>query len=262
MRNWAKLAAFSSILLSIFIFVGSITSIAVNVFPDEERKIFSYSYGRDEGYIVGFDYENGDLAVKRLGDMDEDGIIAATDARIALRASAKIETLSAENRVLADVDYDSKVTAVDARTILRVSAKLQSFESPFPPASHPPETLGEFLLKFDLDSITSIKVGSAAGIASAEEVENRDCIIDILKNNADAQLHYSENLYDDLLLPPKPLFYIIANEYPGIRLFFSGGRLFEIMKDINGNTWIWNLSGRWAAMLANDKDAYDVISEL
>lgn len=59
-----------------------------------------------------------------LGDVNGDGRITAADARLALRASAQIEVLTAEQALAADVDLDGKITAADARNILRYSAML------------------------------------------------------------------------------------------------------------------------------------------
>ncbi|MCR5783935.1 MAG: dockerin type I repeat-containing protein [Clostridia bacterium] len=59
------------------------------------------------------------------GDIDGNGQILADDARIALRASAQLEKLSAEQIRAADVDGNGQVLADDARQILRFSAKLQ-----------------------------------------------------------------------------------------------------------------------------------------
>ncbi len=60
-----------------------------------------------------------------LGDVNMDGKINSADARLALRAAAKVETLSELQTVLADVSEDGKVKAADARTILRISARLE-----------------------------------------------------------------------------------------------------------------------------------------
>ncbi len=59
-----------------------------------------------------------------LGDMTGDGKITASDARSALRISAKLDKVDAEKEKLADIDGNGKVTASDARKILRFSAKL------------------------------------------------------------------------------------------------------------------------------------------
>lgn len=60
------------------------------------------------------------------GDVNGDGDVLANDARIALRASAKLEVLNDAQTKAADVDGDGQVLANDARQILRFSAKLQS----------------------------------------------------------------------------------------------------------------------------------------
>lgn len=59
------------------------------------------------------------------GDVDGDGKVEASDARKALRASAKLETLEPGEKMRADLDGDGKVTAAEARKILRKSAGLE-----------------------------------------------------------------------------------------------------------------------------------------
>ena len=68
--------------------------------------------------------ENSDADVM-LGDVNKDGKITAADARLALRVSAKLETLTDYIQKTADMNKDGKITAADARKILRVSAKLE-----------------------------------------------------------------------------------------------------------------------------------------
>lgn len=58
------------------------------------------------------------------GDTNLDGKITADDARLALRASAQLENISAKQIQAADMDSDGKVSAPDSRIILRVSAGL------------------------------------------------------------------------------------------------------------------------------------------
>ena len=65
------------------------------------------------------------FAQRKLGDVDGDGYITSADARIALRASVKLEDLSAEEKAAADVDQDKFVTSADARLILRASVGLE-----------------------------------------------------------------------------------------------------------------------------------------
>ena len=59
-----------------------------------------------------------------LGDVDMDGKIKAVDARLALRAAARLEALPENSQKLADMDADGKVKAGDARVILRIAARL------------------------------------------------------------------------------------------------------------------------------------------
>lgn len=61
------------------------------------------------------------------GDVDGDGNITSADARLALRASVKLENYEAGTRefLAGDVDNDGKITSADARAILRHSVKLE-----------------------------------------------------------------------------------------------------------------------------------------
>ena len=60
------------------------------------------------------------------GDINMDGKITAADARLALRASARIENITDEALEIGDMNNDKKITAADARLILRKSAKLDN----------------------------------------------------------------------------------------------------------------------------------------
>lgn len=60
-----------------------------------------------------------------LGDINGDGKITASDARIVLRVSAKLEEKTEIITKYGDINSDGKVSAADARKILRVSAKLE-----------------------------------------------------------------------------------------------------------------------------------------
>ena len=59
-----------------------------------------------------------------LGDVDGDATVNATDARLALRAAAKLDTLDGAFASAADTDGDNNINATDARGILRAAAKL------------------------------------------------------------------------------------------------------------------------------------------
>ncbi len=63
------------------------------------------------------------------GDVNRDGRITSVDARLALRASAKLWTPFVLYQFYqADVDNDKKITSSDARAILRASAKLEQLQ--------------------------------------------------------------------------------------------------------------------------------------
>ena len=62
----------------------------------------------------------------RRGDADGNGSVNAKDARLALRVSAKLETLPAAAFSACDLDGNGKISATEARKILRYSAKLES----------------------------------------------------------------------------------------------------------------------------------------
>lgn len=66
------------------------------------------------------------------GDADADGLIGASDARLALRASVHLEKLPDYAVKAADMDDDGKVTAADARIILRLSVGLPRVTPPKP----------------------------------------------------------------------------------------------------------------------------------
>ncbi len=61
------------------------------------------------------------------GDADDNGNVTASDARLILRASVKLENIDASNFIKSDVDEDGKLTAQDARLALRLSVGLEKF---------------------------------------------------------------------------------------------------------------------------------------
>ncbi len=63
-----------------------------------------------------------------MGDINNDGQVQASDARLALRASVGLENLTADQKKAADVDSTVGVTAADARLILRASVGLEELK--------------------------------------------------------------------------------------------------------------------------------------
>jgi len=60
----------------------------------------------------------------KKGDVNVDGRINASDARIVLRAGAQLDEISSEQVIIGDMDNNSKITAADARKILRIASQL------------------------------------------------------------------------------------------------------------------------------------------
>lgn len=99
-----------------------------------------------------------------LGDVNGDGKNTAADARLTLRASARIEALNASAEKNADVNKDGKVNAADARMILRVAARIDSFENPVPPSpppAPPVDTTPSITFKTNMSSFYLDKGGTA-----------------------------------------------------------------------------------------------------
>lgn len=69
-----------------------------------------------------------------IGDVDGDGNITSADARLALRASVRLEKIEKGTArfFAADVDYDRALTAADARLILRASVGLEDLTDRLP----------------------------------------------------------------------------------------------------------------------------------
>ncbi len=63
-----------------------------------------------------------------IGDVDGDNKVTSSDARLALRASVKLEKLDEIALLAADVDDDGAVTSSDARLILRASVGLETLK--------------------------------------------------------------------------------------------------------------------------------------
>ena len=61
------------------------------------------------------------------GDVDGDGELTSGDARLALRASVKLEDYAEDSAsyIAADVDHNGTIESSDARLILRASVKLE-----------------------------------------------------------------------------------------------------------------------------------------
>ena len=64
------------------------------------------------------------VAISVLGDVDCDGAISVSDARLALRAAVQLDKLIGAYFTAANVDFDDTISVSDARLILRAAVKL------------------------------------------------------------------------------------------------------------------------------------------
>ena len=71
-------------------------------------------------------FSETDIGMSGLGDVNNDGKITASDARILLRVAAKLDAETEDVITSGDIDFNGKITAADARTVLRVAAKLEN----------------------------------------------------------------------------------------------------------------------------------------
>ena len=69
--------------------------------------------------------------VSVTGDMDSDGKVSASDARLVLRAAARLDNPEGAYFTAADVNLDGKITAADARKTLLVAANIEYFENTY-----------------------------------------------------------------------------------------------------------------------------------
>ena len=105
---------------------GAAYEISVDIYSksyDGDNLSFSYTLA-NAGVTPGTDEPSGNS--NKLGDVNGDGEIGSDDARLALRASVKLEHYdpSSAQFYAADVNNDGKIGSDDARSILRISVRL------------------------------------------------------------------------------------------------------------------------------------------
>ncbi len=77
-------------------------------------------YVMEETY-TGFNWEP-----RKMGDVNNDNKVSASDARLVLRAAAKIDKLDDADRDYADIDRNGEITPADARKILRAASMVDT----------------------------------------------------------------------------------------------------------------------------------------
>lgn len=78
-----------------------------------------------------------------VGDVNGDSTVTAADARLVLRAAARLDVLNDSVSVTADADHDGSINAYDARLILRCAAGLENLGIIEDASETPPSTDGE-----------------------------------------------------------------------------------------------------------------------
>lgn len=115
-------------------FLAYFTNSSSFVVYDENNQIVNEEDNIGTGFRLNHETPDGKITnyyVSVTGDIDSDGKVNAADARLILRASAKIEELTGVYSTAADVNLDGKVNASDARKTLRVAAHLEYFKETY-----------------------------------------------------------------------------------------------------------------------------------
>ncbi len=124
-----------------------------------------------------------------LGDVDGSGKIESADARLALRASVGLETLTGDAFTAADADLDKAITSADARLILRASVGLEELSEPEAPAVHPENHI------FDTISLTAATKCSFPGCEA--QLPSFGDMVNGLKN-AENGVNYFTAVFEDI----------------------------------------------------------------
>jgi hypothetical protein len=103
----------------------------LKVFNANGAQVTNTSARMGTGFVIKLYDASGTLADEVTavvkGDLNGDGKVEATDARLALRAATSLENLTSAQNAAGAVSGGAKPTATDARTILRVATNLESF---------------------------------------------------------------------------------------------------------------------------------------
>ena len=101
-----------------------------HVMVRSDGSIWGYRFNADSKYVpvmVKAPIDKDRAPAFTLGDVNLDGKVNTSDARLALRGAATLETLTDQQILAADVNKNGKADTSDARKILRVAANLDQF---------------------------------------------------------------------------------------------------------------------------------------
>ena len=95
-------------------------------------KVDENNYFFDEKYLVKSGAEKPAVPEKpapekvKMGDIDGDNAVTASDARVILRCAVGLDKLSSDVIAYANLDYDNAITASDARLALRTAVGMET----------------------------------------------------------------------------------------------------------------------------------------
>lgn len=93
--------------------------------------LFSFvSFATEKDPVYDPEEDRSDINVSEpffryMGDIDNDGNVTASDARVILRTSVSLEDFHENRLAYADMDYNGVISAADARLALRTSVSLE-----------------------------------------------------------------------------------------------------------------------------------------
>ena len=122
MKKSTKNLLITMITIVMIIFSVSIVTMAETASVYDETESFTEEISTDDSDVeIEFD-------ATKFGDINQDGKISASDARMLLRCAANLEKVTDYILTYGDFSRDGKITAYDARTALRIAARLEKPE--------------------------------------------------------------------------------------------------------------------------------------
>lgn len=109
----------------ILIFILCMSFLTVTFSVQSFAENHSYHTGLVRNPLLPDGYDLCEYLLNK-GDVNKDGKITASDARIVLRAAASLENLTEYQRTMADMIVDGEITAADARSVLQLAASIDT----------------------------------------------------------------------------------------------------------------------------------------
>lgn len=112
----------------VYIYPESTKAMTIESFTSLFNKSITLADGDLKSVVNGMKFTCGEdeYTVIVLGDINADGKINPSDARMVLRIAARLEKVDEISFIAADINSDGKVTPSEARSVLRFSARLSS----------------------------------------------------------------------------------------------------------------------------------------